>query len=66
MVERFRWATGQKVRVVDRSSPYSGKVGILRTRKQFPVIQKIHNPYWFVEIDGDSVLLTEEQLARIE
>ena len=65
MGERIRWATGQKVKVVDRSSPYFGKVGILRTTKQFPVVGKM--PYhWFVEIDNNSVLFAQEQLARIE
>jgi len=65
MVERIHWATGQKVKVVDKSSPYFGKVGILRTTKQFPVVGKM--PYhWFVEIDNNSVLFAQEQLARIE
>ena len=65
MGERTRWAIGQKVKVVDKSSPYFGKVGILRTTKQFPVVGKM--PYhWFVEIDNNSVLLAQEQLARIE
>ena len=66
MVERIRWATGQKVRVVDRSSPHVGKVGILKTLKQFPIVGNMPYRYWFVEIDGNSVLLTEDQLARIE
>ena len=66
MVERIRWATGQKVRVVDRSSPHVGKVGILRTLKQFPIVGNMPYRYWLVEIDGNSAVLTEDQLARME
>ena len=65
MGERIQWAIGQKVKVVDKGSPYFGKVGILITTKQFPVVGKM--PYhWYVEIDNNSVLFAQEQLARIE
>jgi hypothetical protein len=66
MVEGIGWTTGLKVRVVDRKSPYFGKMGVLKTAKQFPVLGKMPYHYWSVEIDHESVLFAQGQLARME
>ena len=65
MNRRVRWATGNKVRVVDRTSPYFSKIGVLTEPKKVRVYGKLQY-HWFVKFDDTFELFAPEQLEKIE
>lgn len=51
MNKRIRMATGDKVEIIDRESPYFGKTGTLIEPTSVPVRMKLEY-HWLVKLDG--------------
>jgi len=67
MNKRIRWATGDKVKIIDNASSHFGKTGILIEPKRVPVYGKLQY-HWFVKIEGTETieLFAPEQLEKID
>ncbi len=51
MKKKIRLATGNKVEIIDRTSPYFGKTGTLIEPRRVPVGLKLEY-HWLVKLDG--------------
>lgn len=66
MSEHTKYATGDKIEVVDKASPYFGKIGEVRNIVEEPLsIRKLGNTEWregkivkvYVELEGVNTLI---------
>ena len=66
MKERIRQATGDKVEIIDRESPYFGKTGTLIEPRSVPVRMKLEY-HWLVKLDDTETteVLAPRQLRKI-
>lgn len=67
MDKKIRLATGNKVKIIDRTSPYFGKTGTLIEPRAVPVRLKLEY-HWLVKLDGTETteLFAPQQLEKID
>ena len=67
MNKKIRLATGNKVEIIDRTSPYFGKTGTLIEPRRVPVRMKLEY-HWLVKLDGTDTMevFAPEQLEKID
>jgi hypothetical protein len=67
MNKRIRQATGDKVEIIDKESPYFGKTVTLIEPRPVPVRMKLEY-HWLVKLDGTETteVFTPRQLRKIE
>ena len=65
MNKLIRLATGNKVEIIDRTSPYFGKTGTLIEPRRVPVRMKLKY-HWLVKLDGTDTMeiFAPEQLKK--
>ena len=66
MNKPIRLATGNKVKIIDRTSPHFGETGTLVEPRRVPVEMKLEY-HWLVKIDGTggTELFAPKQLEKV-
>jgi hypothetical protein len=67
MKKQIRLATNDRVKIIDKKSPYFDKTGILKEPRRVPVRMKLEY-HWLVKLDSTdkTELFTPEQLLKID